>query len=106
MDYINYGQTLTAYMLSAIDHYDENTDPSIILENADRVVNYIRAGFITPEQFAQINQAIMDKTGYDIDPDHDTSGYSIETLAEEVRVQGDGLAELGELVGSLLDGGE
>lgn len=101
--YRNYGQTITMYILAGIEHYDSNTDPDIFLEHMDRITNLVRGGVITDEQLSIINSALMAKTGYEVPTDAETDGYSIETLAEEVQTQGDGLAELGELVSSLID---
>ena len=118
-NYTKFGQTMTAYILSAIDHMDENTDPDVILELMDRTNIFVKMGTITPEQFEQVNRALMTATGKLIPDDYETDApYTIESLAsdiseqnatiqsisDEVDIHDNAIGEIGELVASIIDG--
>ena len=118
-NYAKFGQTMTAYILSAIDHMDENTDPDVILELMDRTSVFVKSGIITPEQFNKINQSLINATGKLIPEDYETDApYTIESLAsdinnqnetiqaisDEVDIHDNAIGEIGELVASIIDG--
>ena len=118
-NYAKFGQTMTAYILSAIDHMDENTDTDVILELMDRTSVFVKSGIITPEQFNKINQSLINATGKLIPEDYETDApYTIESLAsdinnqnetiqaisDEVDIHDNAIGEIGELVASIIDG--
>ena len=96
--YHNFGQLMTLYMLSAVDHLNAATDPDTILEHMDRLRNFIQAGTITPEQYGQIKSALEDKTGYIVPEDTDTDSITFNDLVESVNNHDDALAEIGVTV--------
>ena len=102
MKYKNFGNHMTKYTIMAIDHISYDTDPEVILELMERVSNFVKSGIITDEQYQQIQQALDEKTDYNVPEDHDTEGLSLENVAHQVELQGDAISELGGLVSDLL----
>lgn len=102
--YDDFGQTMTAYTLSAIDHIDETTSANTILEIMDRTSAFANGGVISSEQFAQIKEALLSKTGKSIPEDTETEDMvTLKSLSEDVEYNSGAIEELGDIVTDIIN---
>ena len=106
MRYQNFGRTMAHYLILGINHINENTSTDEILALAEQTQVFVKDGIITDEQYAMIREALSEKTGYDIPEDHETSGLSLEVIAEQVDIHDEAINDIGFALSSILDGGE